>query len=141
MVDMFEQIGDVIPRFQLYEKLFASSPRLLQSLSSAYLDIIKFCTSAKNAFQKARKSGSFALIPYTRARFADWESVVVNAKVLFKISWRPVEQQFETLMKDFRRHRKSVEKDAELAHLLEADKARAVDRANLEMQQKQSSGM
>ena len=66
MIDMFEQIGDVIPRFQLYEQLFASNPRLLQSLSNAYLDIIKFCTSAKNAFQKARKSGSFALLSYTK---------------------------------------------------------------------------
>ena len=71
MVDMFEQIGDVIPRFQLYEQLFSSSPRLLHSLSNAYLDIIKFCTSAKNAFQKARKSGLFALIPYTRLRVAN----------------------------------------------------------------------
>ena len=34
-----------------------------------------------------------------------------------------------------------MEKDAELAHLLEADKARAVDRANLEVQEKQSSSM
>lgn len=65
----------------------------------------------------------------------------MNAKVLFKISWRPVEQQFETLMKDFRRHRKSVEKEAELAHLLEAEKARAVGRANLQLQEKQNSSM
>ena len=71
MVDMFEQIGDVIPRFQLYEQMFSASPRLLQSLSNAYLDIIKFCTSAKNAFQKARKSGSFPLIRYTIVRVAD----------------------------------------------------------------------
>ena len=68
---MFEQIGDVIPRFQLYEQMFSASPRLLQSLSNAYLDIIKFCTSAKNAFQKARKSGLFALIPYMSVRVAD----------------------------------------------------------------------
>ena len=68
---MFEQIGDVIPRFQLYEQMFSASPRLLQSLSNAYLDILNFCTSAKNAFQKARQSGSFALIPYKRVRVAD----------------------------------------------------------------------
>ncbi|KAL9133172.1 MAG: hypothetical protein Q9175_005647 [Cornicularia normoerica] len=122
LIDMFEQIGDVIPRFQAYETIFSSSPRLLQSLSTAYLDMIKFCTSAKTTFQKARKS-------------------VMNAKVLFKISWRPVEQQFATLMKDFRRHRKSVEKEAELAHLLEAEKARAVGRANLQLQEKQNSSM
>ena len=45
------------------------------------------------------------------------------------------------LMKDFRRHRKSVEKDTELAHLLDANKARADYQANLEVRQKQSSGM
>ena len=61
--------------------------------------------------------------------------------MLFKITWRPVEQQFETLMKEFRRHRKSVEKDTELAHFLEANKARADYQTNLEVQQKQSSGM
>lgn len=55
---MFEQIGDVIPRFQAYETLFSSSPRLMQSLSNAYLDVAKFCTNAKAAFQNARKSGS-----------------------------------------------------------------------------------
>ena len=44
-------------------------------------------------------------------------------------------------MKDFRRHRKSVEKEAELTHLVEAEKARAVARANIEQQEKQSSGM
>ena len=44
-------------------------------------------------------------------------------------------------MKDFRRHRKSVEKDAELAHLLEANKARADYQASLELQHIQRSGM
>lgn len=63
----------------------------------------------------------------------------MNARVLFKLSWRSVEQQFETLMKDFQRHRKSVEKEAELAHLVEADKARAVVRAKQQQQEKQNS--
>ena len=64
----------------------------------------------------------------------------MNAKILFKVSWKSVEQQFETLMRDFRRHRKSVEKEAELAHLLEAKNARAVERENLAQQEKQKSG-
>ena len=66
---------------------------------------------------------------------------MINAKVFFKVSWRSVEQQFGTLMKDFQRHRKSVEKDADLAHLLEADQARAVRRAEQQQQDKQNSGM
>lgn len=66
---------------------------------------------------------------------------MLNAKVLFKISWRTVEQQYETLMKDFKRHRKMVEKEAELAHFIEAEKARALERANLQNQEKQRSGV
>ena len=34
----------------------------MQSLSNAYLEIIKFCISVKTAFQKARKSGSYSYI-------------------------------------------------------------------------------
>ena len=51
-----------------------------------------------------------------------------------------MEQQFGTLMKDFRRHRKSVEKEAELAHLLEAENARAVGRVYMEQEEKHNSG-
>lgn len=136
---MFEQIGDVLPRFQAYETLFSSSPRLVQSLSNAYLEIFKFCTSAKAAFRKARKSSSPPWTLSLGASLTDWQRIVINAKLFF-VSWKSVEQQFGTLMKDFRRHRKSVEKEAELAHLVEAEKARAIDRANLQQQEKQNSG-
>lgn len=44
-------------------------------------------------------------------------------------------------MKDFRRHRKSVEKEAELAHLVEAKKARTIVLANIQQQEKERSGM
>lgn len=50
--------------------------------------------------------------------------------MFFKITWRSVEQQYGALIKDFQRHRKLVEKEAELAHLIEAEKARALERAN-----------
>lgn len=60
--------------------------------------------------------------------------------MFFKVSWRSVEQQYGSLLKDFRRHRKSVEKEAELAHLVEAEKARAVGRAEQQQQDKQNSG-
>lgn len=66
---------------------------------------------------------------------------MTNANILFKFSWRSIEERFETLMKDFRRHRKLVEKEAGLAHLVEAEKAREVARANLQQQDKQKSGM
>ena len=60
--------------------------------------------------------------------------------MFLKLSWKSVEQQYGALMKDFRRHRKLVEKEAELAHLIEADSARALERAQFQQQEKQTSG-
>ena len=139
LIDMFEQIGDVVPRFQAYETLFSLNPRLMQFLSNAYLDIFKFCISAKAAFGKARKSSSPSLIVFTRASLTNYQSAVIHAKLFF-VSWKSVEQQFVTLMKDFKGHRKSVEKETELSHLVEAEKSRAIDRANLQQQEKHDSG-
>ena len=60
--------------------------------------------------------------------------------MFLKISWMSVEQQFGALMKYFRRHRKLVEKEAELAHLIEAERARALERAKFQEQKRQNSG-
>jgi len=51
---MFKTIGDVLPRFRTYEKLFGTHERLTQELSVAYLIILKFCTKAKAVFRKAK---------------------------------------------------------------------------------------
>jgi hypothetical protein len=51
---MFTRIGDVLPRFQLYEALFPSHERLVQALSVVYLDILIFCIDAKAVFRKAK---------------------------------------------------------------------------------------
>jgi hypothetical protein len=51
---MLERIGDVIPRFKAYERLFPNHEQLLYSLSVVYLDIINFCVDAKNVFQKVK---------------------------------------------------------------------------------------
>lgn len=61
--------------------------------------------------------------------------------MLFRVSWRSVEQQFGSLIKDFQRHRKSVEKEAELAHLVEAGKAGAMRLAEKQQQETQDSGL
>ncbi|KAF8535200.1 hypothetical protein BDD12DRAFT_893657 [Trichophaea hybrida] len=55
LVNMLAQIGDTLPRFREYENLFPSSLRLCLYISDAYLDIIKFCESAKTIFKKLMK--------------------------------------------------------------------------------------
>lgn len=56
MVDMFERIGDVLPQFRVYDRLFSNQERLVQALSVVYVDILKFCTNAKAVFRKGRRS-------------------------------------------------------------------------------------
>ena len=58
---MFTRIGDVLPRFWLYETLFPSHERLVQALSVVYLDILTFCNDAKSVFRKAKSSASTPL--------------------------------------------------------------------------------
>ena len=58
LVEMFARIGDVLPRFRTYERLFSNHETLIQALSMAYLDIITFCTNAKAVFRRGQRSSS-----------------------------------------------------------------------------------
>jgi hypothetical protein len=55
---MLAQIGDVLPRFRIYERLFKNHERLLVALSAVYLDVLRFCIASKDLFVKARRSKS-----------------------------------------------------------------------------------
>ena len=55
---MFERIGDILPRFQAYERLFPSNERLVQSLSIVYVDILKFCSDVKAVFRRGNRGSS-----------------------------------------------------------------------------------
>lgn len=58
---MFERIGDVLPRFRAYERLFPNNERLVQSLSVVYLDILKFCSDVKTVFRRGKRSSGALL--------------------------------------------------------------------------------
>jgi hypothetical protein len=58
LVDMLARIGDVLPTFTTYERLYGNHERLLNALSTVYLDILTFCTDAKRVFQEGRKQRS-----------------------------------------------------------------------------------
>lgn len=109
---MFVRIGDVLPRFRVYESLFPNHERLVQSLSMAYVDIIEFCSECKAVFRHGQ-------------RFA-----MTSFKVAFKLTWKPFERQFGEHIERFRQHRKSVEKEAGLSHMVEAADSRALIKAN-----------
>ncbi|KAL8818330.1 MAG: hypothetical protein Q9223_003017 [Gallowayella weberi] len=108
ILDMFARIGDVLPRFQIYEKLFPSHERLVQALSITYVDILTFCTNAKAVFRRDRRSS------------------LINLRIFFKSTWKPFERQFGQQIEDFRIHVKTVQKEAGLSHMIEASDSRAV---------------
>ncbi|KAL9118913.1 MAG: hypothetical protein Q9187_004535 [Circinaria calcarea] len=121
LVDMFVRIGDVLPQFRVYEKLFASHERLVQALSKVYVDILEFCTDAKAVFRKGKRPSTSTF------------------SIHFKLLWKPFNQQFGKVMDNFREHRKNVEKEAGIAHMIEAKEARDLEvwnRAQLEKERK-----
>lgn len=112
LVDMLARIGDILPRFQVYEKLFRNHERLVHALSVAYVDVVVFCSDAKAVFRRGKRG------PLT------------SVKVGFKLLWKPFESQFGQQLDNFRNHRKIVEKEAGLSHMVEAADARALALAN-----------
>ena len=58
---MFARIGDVLPRFRTYERLFSNHEHLIQALSVAYFDIIGFCSDAKSVFRRGQRLSSKSL--------------------------------------------------------------------------------
>ncbi|KAF1850123.1 uncharacterized protein K460DRAFT_269511 [Cucurbitaria berberidis CBS 394.84] len=115
LVGMLAQIGDVLPRFLIYQKLFGKHERLLHALSNAYLDILKFCVFTKDFFLHAKRSMS---------------------KSALRSAWKPFRKEFEEYMAAFRKHRKTVEKEITLAHMIESARRGEMERANRALQVK-----
>ncbi|KAF2124058.1 hypothetical protein P153DRAFT_303222 [Dothidotthia symphoricarpi CBS 119687] len=111
VVEMLAQIGDVLPRFRIYETLFKNHERLLVALSTAFLDILQFCVITKDFFARAKRS----MIPLS---------------IVLKGAWKSYRRDFETCMIGFRTHTKRVEKEAGLAHMIESARSREIELAN-----------
>ena len=60
---MFSSIGDVLPRFRIFERLFSNHELLIQALSKVYVDIISFCTKAKRVFRDGQRATSKSCNP------------------------------------------------------------------------------
>ncbi|KAE9367461.1 hypothetical protein N431DRAFT_348615, partial [Stipitochalara longipes BDJ] len=105
MVDTFGRIGDILPRFREYQRIFDSDKhqRFTQALSAAYLDIISLCTEFKTLLRNLKKSA---------------------VKRIFQPLSPALNAQLEDAVLRFRQHRKTVDKEAELCHMIEEKEAR-----------------
>ena len=59
-----------------------------------------------------------------------YKLIGLGSRIAFKLAWKPFERQFGGQIERFRQHRKNVEKEAGLAHMIEAADSRAVVRRN-----------
>jgi hypothetical protein len=107
---MFAQIGNVLPVFSAYERLYRGHQALMHPLSLVFLDIIKFCISAKEVFRKGkRRMSSFHLNPDDHLIL-----ILDNLGIAWKLAWKPFDRQFGSVMQEFRNHAAKVEKEANL---------------------------
>ncbi|KAI5838978.1 hypothetical protein DFP73DRAFT_519351, partial [Morchella snyderi] len=104
VVDMLAKIGDNLPNFRVYERIFAGHHAVFNALSDVYLDVIEFCSKVKDVFLKAK---SKRLSSYRIGGL-----------------WRTFDKEFGEVVEKFRRHEKKVEAQALVAHMIEAENAR-----------------
>lgn len=106
---MFARIGDNLPRFRLYEHLFPNHEPLLAALANAYLDIIRFSTDVMKVFHEVNKSS-------------------VLHRVSLKKTWKPLENQFDSYLSNFRRHQDNISAEVKVAQMIEVRKAQELER-------------
>ncbi|KAF1997941.1 ankyrin, partial [Amniculicola lignicola CBS 123094] len=95
LIDMFERISDIIPRFSTYAKILPHHTPLRNALSAAYLEILQFITRAKSVFPKS------------------------SFRVLMATTWKSFDRTFESSVSNIRRYRELVEDEARLAAMLD----------------------
>lgn len=100
IVEIFERVGWILPRFRVYEKVFNRHPRVIIALSTAYLDIINFCGEIKNFIRSIQRS---RIKPFTKL-------------------FAPLEHHLNDGIARFRLHREDVELEVEACHMIESAK-------------------
>jgi hypothetical protein len=129
---MLARIGDVLPRFRIYERLYKDHERLLVALSHAYLDILRFCVRTKDFFLNAKRSMSrYTDVEY---RVPKAYSLSVPLSIVLKAAWKPFRQDFDVHMNAFRMHSKQIEQEARLAHRIESARMYEIQLANRALQ-------
>ena len=102
---MFIDIGEVLPRLHVYERLFPRHERLVQALSVIYCDLVRFCSDAKHALRRVKRSS-------------------------LSLTWKTFDRQFGDQIEKFQKHQKLVEKEVNTSHMIESADSRSVVLAN-----------
>ncbi|KUJ17699.1 uncharacterized protein LY89DRAFT_733531 [Mollisia scopiformis] len=98
LMKMLQQIGDALPRFQVYEELFRNHESFQRTLCAMYSELISFLCSAKKVFS--------------------------NSSFRRKVLWRSFDDTFCDHITAFIRYSNLVEREANLADMVECSQAR-----------------
>lgn len=101
LAGMFQLLGHALPRIQTYERLFPAHGPLSDSLLSIYLQIIQLLISFRKVFEKS------------------------TFKVIGRILWKSVDQTFDECILRINELSDQIERQANLAHMVEEANARA----------------
>ncbi|KAL2064621.1 hypothetical protein VTL71DRAFT_3758 [Oculimacula yallundae] len=116
VVDTLGRIGDILPRFRDYERIYSREKhqRLTQALSNAYLDIIVLCTQFRKTLRE-QKASSFR-------------------RLLKPMS---LDRQFDEAVERFRQHKKAIDEEARICHMIEAAEKRDKELIHFAIERKQ----
>lgn len=99
LLEMYERIGDVLPRFRSYQALFPKDPYLLAYLTDAYFEIVTFSYDASQVFVLQKDASS------------------KKHEATVKLRWKPFKSRFEECIDKLRRATENVREQAEIAHM------------------------
>ncbi|KAF8245041.1 hypothetical protein K440DRAFT_663078 [Wilcoxina mikolae CBS 423.85] len=98
LLDAFQAIGENLPRFEIYSKIFGDNIGMKNALVKFYKDILLFYQKALGFFRKKT-----------------WE-------ILARCIWCPFESTFGTIFQDLSRHQKLIDDEASAAQVVASHK-------------------
>jgi hypothetical protein len=99
LTDMLQRISDVLPRYRIYTQLFSKHEPLQKAISQVYSAVVAFVLEATKVFKS-------------------------SSRVIKSSIWATFDQKFEESLDQLRKDTESVEKAAEVAHMIEEANAR-----------------
>ncbi|KAK8242230.1 hypothetical protein IWZ00DRAFT_513656, partial [Phyllosticta capitalensis] len=102
LIEMFRQIGDILPHIRDYQRLFPKHGRLMLLLSESLASILTFCKKVKDHFNNEKTAK-------TRP----------NKLLGHKASWKKIKISVPNYLEDFEKLKRRIEEEAQLSHMIE----------------------
>jgi len=121
-LDTYQDLGECLPQFQLYEALFRGTPHLQRALEYIYEDILDFHRKALKVFR--HRGISSQNVTEDSTFHLSRVFVIIAWYLLFQCTWKGLASSIRSVRANLQRHRTLVETQATLVHFEQAQEAR-----------------